>query len=109
MQVSHSLYTGPSPCAPEIGHLIPVWRVVPSSLRAGFIDLFILMGGDNGRGNGETLAKEEAAERLEKNPGLTRSPGVWFPSFPISYQQVAIFVLHLSYLTRGHVCLQGKD
>lgn len=44
VQLSHSLRTGPSPHAPEMGHLIPAWRAVPSSLGAGFIDLFILMG-----------------------------------------------------------------
>lgn len=56
-----------------------------------------------------SLTDTVAVKRLRKNPGLTEALGVLVLSFPTSFRQVAIFILHLSYLARGHVCLQGKD
>ena len=44
MQAGHSLLIGLPPRAAEIWHLIPASRSVPSSLKAGFIDLLTLMG-----------------------------------------------------------------
>ena len=38
------MLAGPPPWAAEIWYLIPASRSVPSSLKAGFIDLLTLMG-----------------------------------------------------------------
>ena len=56
MQAGHSLLIGLPPRAAEIWHLIPASRSVPSSLKAGFMDL-LPDGGRGGRRNGEMLAE----------------------------------------------------
>lgn len=84
VEFSPSPHSGPSPHAPGMRHLIPAWRPVPSSPRAGFIDLLIPMGQgrkekwgnvSTGQGRGHVVLSSSpeavSVERWGKNPELT--------------------------------------
>lgn len=111
---------GPPPWAAEIWYLIPASRSVPSSLKAGFIDLLTLMGAGRKENQGNASREEVGSTGVHLHPQKQKPRkacvesnihwGSWrfVPSFSIRPQHVAIFNSSLILLDQRSCLFAGQ-